>query len=76
MAKAEADALGWRCSIKQALLKILQNTLAQQFFGEFHKIFTNTNSVEYMWTPASENWSIKSNSTVRSLSKLWFFCVV
>ena len=48
MAKGEADALGWRCSIKQALLKILQNTLAQQFFGEFHKIFTNTNSVEYM----------------------------
>ena len=45
---AKADALGWRCSIKQALLKILQNTLTQQFFGKFHKMFTNINSVEYM----------------------------
>ena len=66
------------------VLKILQNSLKtpvfnfiktetpeQVFFYDFCKIVKNTYLVDHLLTDGSENGSIKSNNTVRSLSKVF-----
>ena len=52
-----------------------KKTPAQVLFCKICKIIKSTYFLEHLRTAASENGSIKSNNTVRSLPNAWFFSV-